>query len=94
MAWDWQSRDKIDNAFRAVDITIEWLQRLVERLNGGLASAAMERLSPVLFPPTQLQAVVTEIKNNLPTGWALTPCNTGQKYVEILSRGHSKRRLD
>jgi hypothetical protein len=86
MAWDWQSRDKIDNAFRAVDITIEWLQRLVERLNGGLASAAMERLSPVLFPPTQLQAVVTEIKNNLPTGWALTPAtqagNMWKSYQE------------
>ena len=71
--WDWKSRDKIDNAFRAVDITIEWLQQLVERLSGGLASAAMEKISPALFPPTQLQTVITEIKNQLPTGWALTP---------------------
>ncbi|EFX65713.1 hypothetical protein DAPPUDRAFT_117028 [Daphnia pulex] len=54
MARDWQSRYKIDNPFRAVDITIEWLQRLVERLNGGLASAAMERISPALFPPNTI----------------------------------------
>ncbi len=67
MAWDWQSRDKIDNAFRAVDVTIEWLQQLVERLSDGLASAAMEKISPTLLPPTQLQAVLIEIKNNLPT---------------------------
>ncbi|KAK4024933.1 hypothetical protein OUZ56_010425 [Daphnia magna] len=38
MEWDWKSRDKKDNAFRAVDITLEWLQQLVERLSRGLAS--------------------------------------------------------
>ncbi len=69
-----------------MDITIEWLQRLVDRLNGELARTAMERLSPVLFPPTQLQAVVTEIKNNLPTCWALTPAtqagNMWKSYQE------------
>ncbi len=81
MAWDWQSRDKIDNAFRAVDVTIEWLQQLVERLSDGLASAAMEKISPTLLPPTQLQAVLIEIKNNLPTGWTLTPAaQTGNMW--------------
>ena len=73
MAWDWQSRDKLDNAFWAVDSTIEWLHQLLDRMSSGLASAAMEKLSPALFPPTQLLTVITDIKNNLPPGWALTP---------------------
>ncbi|KAK4013532.1 hypothetical protein OUZ56_026086 [Daphnia magna] len=55
MEWDWQSRNKIDNAFGAVDITIEWLQQLVKRLSGGLASAAMGKISRALFSPAQMQ---------------------------------------
>ncbi|KAI9552642.1 hypothetical protein GHT06_020513 [Daphnia sinensis] len=73
MEWEWKYRDKTDTAFRAVDITIEGLQQLVERLSGGLASAAMEKISPALFPPAQMQAVIAEIKTQLPNGWALTP---------------------
>ncbi len=81
MAWDWQTRDKIDNAFWAVDSTIEWLHQLLDRLSSGLASAAMEKLSPVLFPPTQLLTVITDIKNQLPPGWALTPAvQTGDMW--------------
>ncbi len=70
---DWKTRDKIDKAFRSVDLAIEWLQQLVSRLSNGLAYAAMDKLSPALFQPTQLQTVITDIKNNMPSGWTLTP---------------------
>ncbi|KAK4006744.1 hypothetical protein OUZ56_011902 [Daphnia magna] len=86
MEWDWKSRDKVDDAFRAVDITIEWLQQLVERLSGGLASTAMRKISPTLFSPAQMQTVISDIKINLPTGWALTPAtqagDTWKSYQE------------
>ena len=73
MKWDWKTRDKIDKAFRSVDLAIEWLQQLVSRLSNGLTYAAMDKLSPALFQPTQLQTVIADIKNNMPSGLTLTP---------------------
>jgi hypothetical protein len=73
MEWDWKTRDKIDKAFRSVDLAIEWLQQLVSRLSNGLTYAAMDKLSPALFQPTQLQTVIADIKNNMPSGLTLTP---------------------
>ncbi|KAK4025077.1 hypothetical protein OUZ56_010580 [Daphnia magna] len=81
---DFQTR--VDNAFRAVDITIEWLQQLVDGLSGGIASAAMGKISPALFSPAQMQTIISDIKINLPTGWALTPAtqagDTWKSYQE------------
>ncbi|KAI9554994.1 hypothetical protein GHT06_020283 [Daphnia sinensis] len=79
MEWKWKYRDKTDTAFRAVDITIEGLQQLVERLSGGgeterrVSKRCYGKNLPALFPPAQMQAVIAEIKTQLPNGWALTP---------------------
>jgi hypothetical protein len=73
MWWKWQTRDKIDSAFKAVSLTLAWLEDFSTRLSVGLVAAAMERLCPTLFPPAQLNKALEEIKSKLPTGWSLTP---------------------
>ncbi|KAI9554996.1 hypothetical protein GHT06_020285 [Daphnia sinensis] len=59
MEWKWKYRDKTDTAFRATE------RRVSKRCYG--------KNLPALFPPAQMQAVIAEIKTQLPNGWALTP---------------------
>nr|CAH0112714.1 unnamed protein product [Daphnia galeata] len=40
--------------------------------SNGLTYAAIDKLSPALFQPSQLQNVISNINNNMPSGWTLT----------------------
>lgn len=44
--YTWISTVKADEAFRAVDITMDWLEEYINSLGIGLATIAMERLPP------------------------------------------------
>jgi hypothetical protein len=63
MWWDLQTRDKVDNAFRAVSLEVTWLEDFPMRLGIGMGTTASGLLSPSLFPPAQL--VLDEIKNKM-----------------------------
>ena len=69
----WEASGRADEAFRAVENAIGWLDQFIENLGIGLIAVAMERLPPSLFPPMKLRTVLNEIKKAVPPGWSLAP---------------------
>jgi hypothetical protein len=64
---------RIEDAFRSAHQTMDWVASKLEDLSVGLALLMVGNLPPELFPPTQLRAVLKEIRMSLQAGWDLTP---------------------
>lgn len=64
---------KVEDFVRHIESAIAWIDETIENFAIGLATMAMERLPPTLFPPLQVQVVLREIKGILPAGWSLSP---------------------
>jgi hypothetical protein len=64
---------RIEDAFWSAQQTMDWIASKLEDLSVGLALLMVGNLPPELFPPTQLRAVLKEIRMSLQAGWDLTP---------------------
>ena len=64
---------RMDDAFRSAQRTMDRVRMTLEDVSIGLAVLATGKLPPELFPPSQLRAVLKDIRSSLTAGWDLTP---------------------
>ena len=68
---------RIDDLYETTDQVLSEVQQTVDDWAVSLATLANGRLPPEILSPTRLSRLLTEIRDNLPPGWALTPVLRG-----------------
>lgn len=64
---------RLDTAFCSVNWGLDWLGDFLNNMSEGMATIALKRLPPTLFPTLQFMNLLCEIKKALLQGWSLTP---------------------
>lgn len=69
--------------FDVVEMVLNWLHQLTNDLDVAFGVFATGHLAPQIIPPTQMEALLTQIKPRLPLGLSLTSHDLWLVYQEF-----------